>query len=152
MDGARCGTLRTTGPIRASGWSTTSTALGSWVLSDLRTQPTTLSLLPPAQTGKHLHTFVFMRWKHTGGYKKNDILSGQYETCSCGQWEVLSLYITWQNTLPFHDKNKDTLIFFYGKNTWVSEEWVNNSWWGWQNRTELGKCTHQCDETQGNKV
>ena len=30
------------------------------------------------------------------------------------------------------------------------EEWVNNCWWGWQNRTDLGKCTRQCDETQGN--
>ena len=29
-------------------------------------------------------------------------------------------------------------------------KWVNNCWWGWQNRRDLGKCTHQCDETQGN--
>ena len=29
-------------------------------------------------------------------------------------------------------------------------EWVNNCWWGWQNRTDLGKCTHHCDKTQGN--
>ena len=29
-------------------------------------------------------------------------------------------------------------------------EWVNNCWWGWQNRTDLGICTHQCDGTQGN--
>ena len=27
---------------------------------------------------------------------------------------------------------------------------MNNWWWGWQNRTDLGKCTHQCDKTQGN--
>ena len=31
----------------------------------------------------------------------------------------------------------------------LSEEWINNCWWSWQNRTGLGKCTHQCDETQG---
>ena len=23
----------------------------------------------------------------------------------------------------------------------LSEEWVNNCWWGWQNRTDLGKCS-----------
>ena len=33
---------------------------------------------------------------------------------------------------------------------YVLHKWVNNCWWGWQNRRDLGKCTHQCDETQGN--
>ena len=32
----------------------------------------------------------------------------------------------------------------------LSEPRVKNCWWGWQNRTDPGKCTHQCDETQGN--
>ena len=32
---------------------------------------------------------------------------------------------------------------------WHAKEWVNNCWWGWQNRTDLGKCTHLYDETQG---
>ena len=30
-----------------------------------------------------------------------------------------------------------------------SEVWVNNCWWGWQNRTDPRKCTHLYDETQG---
>ena len=30
------------------------------------------------------------------------------------------------------------------------EEWVNNCWWGWQSRTDLDQCTHQCDGTQRN--
>ena len=29
-----------------------------------------------------------------------------------------------------------------------TRDWVNNCWWGWQNRTDLGKCTHLYDETQ----
>ena len=29
-------------------------------------------------------------------------------------------------------------------------QWVNNYWWGWQNRTDLGKSTHLYNETQGN--
>ena len=37
-------------------------------------------------------------------------------------------------------------LFLY----YVSEEWVNNWWWGWWNRTDLGKGTHQCNETQEN--
>ena len=32
----------------------------------------------------------------------------------------------------------------------LKTEWVKNCWWGWQNETDLGKCTHQCNETQGN--
>ena len=28
-------------------------------------------------------------------------------------------------------------------------KWVNNCWWGWQNRIDLGKCTHQYDEKRG---
>ena len=28
-------------------------------------------------------------------------------------------------------------------------KWVNNCWWSWQNRIDLGKCTHQYDEKQG---
>ena len=31
----------------------------------------------------------------------------------------------------------------------VFKEWVNNCWWGWQNRTALEKCTHQYEDTQG---
>ena len=31
---------------------------------------------------------------------------------------------------------------------WVSRERVNNCWWGWQNRTDLGKCTRLYDETR----
>ena len=29
------------------------------------------------------------------------------------------------------------------------KEWVNNCWWGWQNRTDLGKCTHLYDGIRG---
>ena len=35
-------------------------------------------------------------------------------------------------------------------NIFLEVKWVNNRWWRWQNRTDLGNCTHQCDETQGN--
>ena len=33
----------------------------------------------------------------------------------------------------------------------VCGEWVNICCWGWQNGTDLGKCTHQCEGTQGNR-
>ena len=29
------------------------------------------------------------------------------------------------------------------------KEWMNNCWWGWQNRTALAKCTQLFDDTQG---
>ena len=31
---------------------------------------------------------------------------------------------------------------------WHAKEWVNNCWWGWQNRIALEKCTHLYDEIQ----
>ena len=30
-----------------------------------------------------------------------------------------------------------------------NKEWVNNWWWGWQNRTNLEKCTYLYDDIQG---
>ena len=30
----------------------------------------------------------------------------------------------------------------------IRKEWVNNCWWGWQNRTTLEKCPHLYNETQ----
>ena len=118
MDWTCWQTLRKTRPLRASGWSTTSTAEGSWVLSDLRTPPTTSSLLPPAPSSKHLQTFVLMRRKHKRGYKKKAILSGHYKTVASGRSLTITLPsaigiitstipadLSWQNTAPFHDKN-----------------------------------------------
>ena len=35
-------------------------------------------------------------------------------------------------------------------NNKIKTEGVNNCWCSCQNRTDLGKCTHQCDETQEN--
>ena len=91
MDWTCWQTLRKTRPLRASGWSTTSTAEGSWVLSDLRTPPTTSSLLPPAPSSKHLQTFVLMRRKHKRGYKKKAILSGHYKTVASGRSLTITL-------------------------------------------------------------
>ena len=33
---------------------------------------------------------------------------------------------------------------------WCGKYFSNNCWWGWQNRTDLVKCTHQYDKKQGN--
>ena len=102
-----------------------------WVLSDLRTPPTTSSLLPPAPSSKHLQTFVLMRRKHKRGYKKKGYIKWTLQ--NNGQWEVLNHHITnccllsahqpfrptyhdktqypfMTKTLPLHDQ--DTLIFF----------------------------------------
>ena len=38
-------------------------------------------------------------------------------------------------------KNSKTLTAAFG--------WVNNCWWGWQNRTGLEKCTHLYSNAQG---
>ena len=35
----------------------------------------------------------------------------------------------------------------WGKGFW--QKWVNNCWWGRQNRTDPGKCTYLYDKTQG---
>ena len=42
-------------------------------------------------------------------------------------------------------RNYRSLIHRLFHRRYIYREWVNNCWWGWQNRTDLGKCTHLYD-------
>ena len=76
-----------------------------------------------------------------------------YHPCLIWFWESRTVKLLtviesnlWQNmTLVF----ACCWVFFGVVGFFVSKEWVNNCWWGWQNRTDLGKCTHLYGKTQG---
>ena len=42
-----------------------------------------------------------------------------------------------------------SVVKLFEHQTHDQKEWVNNCWWGWQNKTDLGRCTHLYKEIQG---
>ena len=63
----------------------------------------------------------------------------------------LVVFEEWVNNSPkSHTSDLKCVVFV--NNLVVFEEWVNNCRWVWQNTTDVGKCTHQYDEKQGNNT